>query len=437
MASQDDGELVFTVGAGQAEPSRPITLAEAGFKERADLQEWIRLNPSILGPGVRMVTMEFDRWASLSGSHSDRLDLLGLGEDGRLVLAELKRDGAPNFVEMQAIKYAAYASRFTIETLSACHGAYLRKTDPAVTDDDAQAQLEEHCGGLDESLLAAPRIVLVAGSFPESVTASVVWLCDQGLDISLVETKAYETQNDTIISVSQIWPLRQIDDLVISPTLPPVRSQRGTRLKRSRSAIAQLVDSGAISDGTELSFLPQGGEADRMQAWIDESPDRGRAIWRAGERVNVLEWAADGRRYSTSNLAGKIVEDSTGVEMSVAGPQWWALDDGTTLSELAGFKSGRRDWSTLHRLMRTIKAGEWTTYGDVAEVVGSHPIAIGQHLVQCEECEGAWRVLGANGRPRPNFAWSDPTRDETARDVLSARRRHVHRVRDRRPRSTR
>jgi RecB family endonuclease NucS len=97
----------------------PVTLATAGLRERTDLQEWVRAHPEILGPGVRIVTYEFDRWVSGSGSHGDRLDLLGLAEDGRLVLAELKRDGAPDTVEMQAIKYAAYASRFGVETLAA------------------------------------------------------------------------------------------------------------------------------------------------------------------------------------------------------------------------------------------------------------------------------------------------------------------------------
>ena len=134
-------ELVFTAYPGRAELARRIKLAEAGLKERADLQEWIRANPQILGPGVRIVTYEFDKWVSGSGSHGDRLDLLGLDEDGRLVLAELKRDGAPDTVEMQAIKYAAYASRFKVETLATCHADYLRRTlgALAITDDDALA----------------------------------------------------------------------------------------------------------------------------------------------------------------------------------------------------------------------------------------------------------------------------------------------------------
>lgn len=230
-------ELVFTAHPGRADLARRITLAEAGLKERSDLQEWIGAHPQMLGPGVRIVTYEFDKWVSGAGNHADRLDLLGLDEDGRLVLAELKRDGAPDTVEMQAIKYAAYASRFKAETLAACHADYLRRTlvDPSITDEDALAQLDEHCGGLDPEQLAAVRIVLVAGSFPEPVTSSVVWLCTQGqLDITLVEMGAYQCAHDLVITVSQLWPLPEVDELTVSP-VAPTSKPTGPTARRSRT----------------------------------------------------------------------------------------------------------------------------------------------------------------------------------------------------------
>ena len=118
-------ELMFTVRPGEAAPARPISLAEAGLKERADLQEWVRNNPEILGEDVLIVTFEFDRWRASDGRAADRLDLLGLDPDGRLVVAELKRDRAPDTVEMQAIKYAAFASRFSPETLAQAYASYL------------------------------------------------------------------------------------------------------------------------------------------------------------------------------------------------------------------------------------------------------------------------------------------------------------------------
>jgi len=75
-------------------------------------------HPEILGHGVLIITFEFDQWRSASGAQKNRLDILGLGQDGRLVVAELKRDKAPDTVDMQAIKCAAMASRFTEDLLA-------------------------------------------------------------------------------------------------------------------------------------------------------------------------------------------------------------------------------------------------------------------------------------------------------------------------------
>src|SRR3954453_18214128 len=68
-------ELVFAIDGNNAVPAVPITLAVAGLKERDNLQEWILRNPLILGPGVLIITAEFDRWKSKAGQEKDRLDV--------------------------------------------------------------------------------------------------------------------------------------------------------------------------------------------------------------------------------------------------------------------------------------------------------------------------------------------------------------------------
>src|SRR5690242_14205028 len=118
-------ELVFTVHGSTAVAAMALSLAEAGLRERQDLQEWVISHPEIIGPDILIVTMEFDRWQSPAGRSADRLDILGLHTSGELVVAELKRDAAPDTVEMQAVKYAAMVSRFTVETLAEQHARYL------------------------------------------------------------------------------------------------------------------------------------------------------------------------------------------------------------------------------------------------------------------------------------------------------------------------
>jgi hypothetical protein len=130
--------------------------------------------------------------------------VLRLDRDGRLVVAELKRDHAPDTVEMQAIMYAAMASRFTPDAVAANYAQFLRQRGITVSDEDAMAQLVEHIGGdLDPDLLRQPRIVLVASGFPATATASVVWLSEMGLDVTLVRIQAYRGQGEqVIVSVS-------------------------------------------------------------------------------------------------------------------------------------------------------------------------------------------------------------------------------------------
>jgi hypothetical protein len=101
----------------------------------------VKVFAETLCPDVLIITFEFDRWSSAAGPQRDRLDVLGLGRDGRLVVAELKRGRAPDTVELQAIKYAAMASRFTEELLAELHatrpaeqpqkGRTVRPFDPA------------------------------------------------------------------------------------------------------------------------------------------------------------------------------------------------------------------------------------------------------------------------------------------------------------------
>lgn len=152
--------------------------------------------------------------------------MLGLGEDGRLVVAELKRDKAPDTTEMQAIKYAAMASRFTVESLAEELARFRTDRGEALSSDEALAELQAHAPDLSVKTLRQPRIVLLAREYPMLVTASVVWLSEMGLDISLVQFKAYRatvpdghgaSHTQVLISVSQLYPVRDVEEFMISP----------------------------------------------------------------------------------------------------------------------------------------------------------------------------------------------------------------------------
>lgn len=209
-------ELVFSV----VHAVEAISLADAGLREREHLQEWVLAHPEVLGPGILIVTSEFDRWESRAGAERDRLDILGLSSDGHLVVAELKRGLAPDTVDMQAIKYAAMASRFDIETLTDAYVEFVRKhSEVALTSEEAAEQLQAHTEfTLSDETLRAPRIVLVAGGFPANVTATAVWLSEMGLDIALTRVQAYRTPGEVIVTVSRHYPPPDVEEFLVAPT---------------------------------------------------------------------------------------------------------------------------------------------------------------------------------------------------------------------------
>jgi alkylated DNA nucleotide flippase Atl1 len=79
-----------------------------------------------------------------------------------------------------------------------------------------------------------------------------------------------------------------------------------------------------------------------------------------------------------------------------------------------------RDWSRLHAALAALPPGSWTTYGDLAELIGSHQVPVGQHLANTAVLLNAHRVLTSDGRVAEAFRWSDPDDERDVRAVLEA-----------------
>src|SRR6266540_3359385 len=126
-------ELVFTIEAETATPATPIRLSEADLRERVHLQEWVKAHPQMLGEDLLLITDEFD-WQNPAGQPThERLDVLALDRTGRLVVAELIRDRAPDTVALQALTYAAMVSRFSVDHLVDLYAAESDRAASAAT----------------------------------------------------------------------------------------------------------------------------------------------------------------------------------------------------------------------------------------------------------------------------------------------------------------
>jgi hypothetical protein len=262
LANSSPDEVVFAVAGSTANAADRISLADAGLREREHLQEWVIAHPEIIGPDVMIVTFEFDSWLSAAGAQKDRLDVLGLGRDGRIVVAELKRGQAPDTVDMQALKYAAMASRFKPGLLGEYHAKFSRRhgrdglaAEP-LTEAEALSKLETHSDvGLLPDQLINPRVVLLAESFPPSVTATAVWLNERGIDLALMRYQAYRTSPDHIVlTVSQLYPVREVADFEVAPHTSAVKNQAATlpEVPWTEADLAQLAD---VANATTLAIV--------------------------------------------------------------------------------------------------------------------------------------------------------------------------------------
>lgn len=427
-------ELLFHVNGSVATRAAPISLAEAGLREREHLQEWVLANPQILGEDVMIVTFEFDRWLPAAKSQAkvrDRLDILGLDTGGKLVVAELKRDVAPDTVEMQAVKYAAMAAQFTPTVLAQAHQRHLATAGVSVSQDDALGRLAEHASGaLDLKILRHPRIVLIAGEYPDTTMTSAIWLTQMGVKFTLVRYQAYRTPAGMHVTTSRLWPLDQAEDLVVRPEEREEVEAAQEQRRRSRSVVARIIEAGLLEEGQLLTVEPDTQVTldvrDAVNEWVSEDPARGRARW-VNSNPRCLRWEVDGSEWSTSGLAEHIIAEASGALPSITGPTWWTEENGLRLHELLEEHLGEpvysrygaeRDWSDLHEVLAELPAGRWTTYKDLAAAIGSSPIAVGQHIARCPDCVNGYRVLSSTRTVSAGFTWSDDDRDDDPQVLL-------------------
>ena len=339
-----DEELIFRVPTeGAVEPLKVVGLAEIGYKEREHLQNWVVENPEIVGRGLLLVTAELDQWRFGDARVADRLDLLFLTSDGAPLVAELKRGEAPDTVDLQVLKYAAYCSQLTVEDLVEAYGSYRK-----VGAEEARADVFEHASSLEEDGLGSVRVRLLAEGFRPSVTTMVMWMHQElGLDIGCVRVTARRLPDGSaVVSSRLILPPPAAEDYLVG-----VRRREGEqeeRLRRERpvrrpNAVPRLLAAGVPRPGAKLvlrldTFTQK--EQDLVGALLESDPSAGEAEWTGVTANSVLDWGKDSKPYSASAAIVKVLQLAgarpAGVGGSAHGPRHWeVVGDGRTLWEIA------------------------------------------------------------------------------------------------------
>ena len=178
-----------------------------------DIAEWVLEYPKILGEELLIVTTEYNKFDKTK----DRLDILAIDKNGKLVVIELKRGVADRFVDLQAIHYAAYCSNANLEQVIDLMIEYKKKKcEKDVSKEEIQNEINEFIADPDFSEFDnKPRIILVANGFEEETLSAVLWLRDNGIDITCIKLEPYKIDEKIVIKPEIIVPLPEAKDYII------------------------------------------------------------------------------------------------------------------------------------------------------------------------------------------------------------------------------
>jgi len=347
-------EAAFSVINGNVKQLESVSLEEIGFRERQDLQRWVEAYPEIVGPDLLVITTELDRWEFGTDRVRDRLDVLFLDSAGSLVVAELKRGEAPDTVDLQALKYAAYCSQLTLKDVVGDYARYHHTSESA-----ARGDIVEHAPALERSGLAPVKVRLVAETFRPSVTSMVLWLQDYELDIGCIEIIARRLADGNVIVTSrQILPLPVADDYLVQRRRKERAEERREASGRRPNVVTELLAAGAIEPGTELRLKLEQftrEEQDVVRPGLEQEPLVGLAEWTGLGLRKALRWRKDNELYSASLLVVKILQvygaRTEDAPRSAPGPRYWQLPDGRTLAEVAGSLDGTSEELSLEEIV--------------------------------------------------------------------------------------
>ena len=219
-------------------------------------------------------------------------------------------------------------------------------------------------------------------------TSSTDLLLRDVLEEDAWDEAAIERRTERMVEgILHTWPVPEGHEVV-----QDTASEAGTRA----TDVVFLLERGKLHDGDELHGA--GRFAYR------------RAIVRADGSLEV-----DGRRFDSPTAAAKAAR---GDNRTISGTWFWRLSaSGQSLMDMRvalvgweGVATSRTDtriarqWEILRRLMDALPSGRWTSYGDLATVIGTHANPLGQYIA-ANPVPNPWRVLQVSGAVSPGFTW--------------------------------
>lgn len=224
-------------------------------------------NPGILGDDLLIIGKEFSGFDQTS----ERLDLLAVDLDGRLVIIELKRDDTGSDAHWQAIKYASYFQRATADSIIRMTAEYRSESE-----EEAATALLRHLGADDlNALNNDQRIIIASHRFAPEVTSAALWLNQKAPGDDLITcvklTPHFDPQNGALyVQASTIIPVPEAEQYLVGIGSGPRAERIATGNNNRDDEITHFL---RWVSQTAIAGLPNGIRPDRTSKWGAGWPD--------------------------------------------------------------------------------------------------------------------------------------------------------------------
>jgi hypothetical protein len=235
------------------------------------LENIIVSNPDILMPGLKLIGRQ-------TPTEGGFLDLLGVNEDGTLIVFELKKGLMARDAVAQIIDYASFLDDLDKETLFKHISD--RSGNGGIEKIDFESWYEEQFSGNFDALNDPPKMVLVSLGADARTKRMVNYLSKTGVEISLITFYSFKKDN-------QVFLARQVE--VELHEKETVQKQKYTK-NANLESLNKLIDSlnakeifEKVTDliRTELSSAYEWPSKSSKSYSFVEKTDEGRPTYRA------------------------------------------------------------------------------------------------------------------------------------------------------------
>lgn len=334
---------VYEVNEGKLTAANPTRFDVEGLRERQDIQRMLRDQIAVLGEDLFVLSDEYGGWID----SNRRIDLLCLDPEANLVVVELKRDDAGH-MELQAIRYAAMIARMTFAEAVETHAQYLRRCGQSGDDAEAallaflnwqEAEQEEFGGGV--------RIILASAAFSKELTTTVLWLREQGLDISCIRLSPYKLGDGRLLL--DVQPIIPLPEATQFQTQIGLKRQAEQKAKVERHDLRQqfwamLLD--RAKNQTDLYLNHTAPSVNYMQLRI------GRSGYHFDFNLNQSQIRA--YLYIADDEAGyeQLEAQKAEIEAAFGGPLEWTASSGRLsrsigITHAGGYRSEIAEWPRI------------------------------------------------------------------------------------------